>query len=58
LRSFIIAENPKICQNKDINYNYYNQRGWDQRGIPTRKTAEALDLKDEMAEVEKYTKLE
>ncbi|MGB9894074.1 MAG: aldehyde ferredoxin oxidoreductase C-terminal domain-containing protein, partial [Candidatus Saccharicenans sp.] len=37
---------------------YYQQRGWDKRGIPTRKTAEALDLKEEAAEVEKYTKLE
>ncbi|HRD01279.1 MAG TPA: aldehyde ferredoxin oxidoreductase family protein [Candidatus Saccharicenans sp.] len=38
--------------------HYYEQRGWDERGIPTKKTAEALDLKDEMAEVEKYTRLE
>ena len=37
---------------------YYQQRGWDKRGIPTRKTAEALDLKKEAAEVEKFTKLE
>ncbi|MBC7350070.1 MAG: aldehyde ferredoxin oxidoreductase family protein [Candidatus Aminicenantes bacterium] len=37
---------------------YYEQRGWDKRGIPTRKTAEALDLKKEAAEVEKFTKLE
>lgn len=45
------------------NYNqlldhYYQQRGWDKRGIPTRKTAEALDLKEEASEVEKFTKLE
>jgi len=37
---------------------YYEQRGWDRRGIPTRKTAEALDLKKEAAEVEKFTRLE
>ncbi|MGB9906089.1 MAG: aldehyde ferredoxin oxidoreductase C-terminal domain-containing protein, partial [Candidatus Saccharicenans sp.] len=37
---------------------YYEQRGWDKRGIPTRKTAEALDLKKEADEVEKFTKLE
>ncbi|MBC7361001.1 MAG: aldehyde ferredoxin oxidoreductase family protein [Candidatus Aminicenantes bacterium] len=37
---------------------YYEQRGWDRRGIPTKKTAEALDLKEEAAEVEKFTKLE
>ncbi|MGQ9801166.1 MAG: aldehyde ferredoxin oxidoreductase family protein [Candidatus Saccharicenans sp.] len=36
---------------------YYEQRGWDKRGIPTRKTAEALDLKQEADEVEKFTKL-
>jgi aldehyde:ferredoxin oxidoreductase len=38
--------------------HFYDIRGWDKRGIPTRKTAESLDLADEAQEVEKYTRLE
>ena len=38
--------------------HFYDIRGWDKRGIPTRKTAESLDLADEAGEVEKYTSLE
>ena len=38
--------------------HFYDIRGWDKRGIPTKKTAESLDLADEAQEVEKYTRLE
>jgi len=38
--------------------HYYDLRGWDKRGIPTKKTAAALDLQDEARTVEKYGKLE
>ena len=38
--------------------HFYDIRGWDKRGIPTKKTAESLGLADEVGEVEKYTKLE
>lgn len=37
---------------------YYEQRGWDKRGIPTLKTAQELDLREEAAEVQKYIELE
>ncbi|MGB8951401.1 MAG: aldehyde ferredoxin oxidoreductase family protein [Candidatus Aminicenantales bacterium] len=37
---------------------YYKIRKWDNRGIPTRKTAEELGLGQEAAEVEKFTKLD
>lgn len=40
-----------------LNY-YYEIRGWDKRGIPTKKTAAELGLSDEAIEVEKYIKLE
>jgi aldehyde:ferredoxin oxidoreductase len=38
--------------------SFYEIRGWDRRGIPTRKTALQLGLAKEVAEVEKYAKLE
>jgi aldehyde:ferredoxin oxidoreductase len=38
--------------------SFYEIRGWDGRGIPTRKTALGLGLDKEAAEVEKYAKLE
>jgi aldehyde:ferredoxin oxidoreductase len=38
--------------------HFYDIRGWDKRGIPTKKTAESLGLADEAEDVEKYTKLE
>jgi aldehyde:ferredoxin oxidoreductase len=38
--------------------SFYDIRGWDRRGIPTRKTALGLGLDKEAAEVEKYAKLE
>jgi len=38
--------------------SYYEIRGWDKRGIPTKKTALELGLAKEAAEVEKYAKLE
>jgi len=38
--------------------HYYYIRGWDKRGIPTRKTAESLGLDEEIKEVEKFTQLE
>jgi len=37
--------------------HFYRLRGWDERGIPTRKTARALDLAQEAADVEKFFKL-
>jgi len=38
--------------------SFYEIRGWDKRGIPTRKTALGLGLAKEAAEVEKFAKLE
>jgi len=38
--------------------SFYEIRGWDKRGIPTKKTALGLGLAKEAAEVEKYAKLE
>jgi aldehyde:ferredoxin oxidoreductase len=38
--------------------SYYEIRGWDKRGIPTKKTARDLGLVKEAAEVEKYARLE
>lgn len=36
---------------------YYDKRGWDRRGTPTKATMERLGLKKEAAELEKYVKL-
>ncbi len=36
---------------------YYDKRGWDDRGIPTRATMERLGLKEEAAQLAKYVKL-
>jgi aldehyde:ferredoxin oxidoreductase len=38
--------------------HYYDQRGYDRRGIPTKTTLERLGLSREAAEAEKYGKLE
>jgi len=38
--------------------SFYEIRGWDKRGIPTRKTALGLGLAKEAAEVERFAKLE
>ena len=38
--------------------SFYEIRGWDKRGIPTKRTALGLGLAKEAAEVEKYAKLE
>jgi aldehyde:ferredoxin oxidoreductase len=38
--------------------SYYEIRGWDKRGIPTKKTSLELGLAKEAAEVEKYARLE
>jgi aldehyde:ferredoxin oxidoreductase len=38
--------------------SFYEIRGWDQRGIPTKRTALGLGLAKEAAEVEEYAKLE
>jgi aldehyde:ferredoxin oxidoreductase len=38
--------------------SFYEIRGWDKRGIPTKNTALALGLAKEAAEVEKRAKLE
>ena len=38
--------------------HYYDIRGWDKRGIPTKKTAKDLGLEEEAKEVEKFIKLE
>ena len=38
--------------------HFYDIRGWDQRGIPTQKTAESLDLAEEAREVGRHTRLE
>jgi len=37
--------------------HYYDQRGYDNRGIPTKVTLEKLGLSQEAAEVEKFAKL-
>ncbi len=37
--------------------HYYQIRGWDNRGIPTKQTMKQLDLEKESAELEKYTTL-
>lgn len=36
---------------------YYDQRGWDERGIPTKKTLKELDLGEEAEELAKYVKV-
>jgi len=36
---------------------YYDRRGWDDRGIPTKATMDRLNLSAEAAELEKYIKL-
>ncbi|MCW3979071.1 MAG: aldehyde ferredoxin oxidoreductase family protein [Candidatus Bathyarchaeota archaeon] len=36
---------------------YYDKRGWDDRGIPTKATMERLNLGEEAVELEKYVKL-
>jgi len=36
---------------------YYNKRGWDDRGIPTKATMKRLNLSSEAVELEKYVKL-
>ena len=36
---------------------YYQDRGWDDRGIPTKETMKRLNLVEESAELEKYVKL-
>jgi aldehyde:ferredoxin oxidoreductase len=38
--------------------HYYDLRGWDKRGMPTRKTAAALGLEDEARQAEAFGKLE
>jgi aldehyde:ferredoxin oxidoreductase len=38
--------------------HYYDQRGYDRRGIPTKATLNRLDLGREAAEAEKYANLE
>ncbi len=38
--------------------HYYDQRGYDKRGIPTRELLAKLGLADEAAETEKYAKLD
>ncbi|TRO55705.1 aldehyde ferredoxin oxidoreductase, partial [Candidatus Bathyarchaeota archaeon] len=37
--------------------SYYQKRGWDERGIPTKKTLKELDLAKEAEELAKHTKL-
>jgi len=37
--------------------HYYDQRGYDNRGIPTKETLEKLGLNEEAAAAEKYAKL-
>lgn len=34
--------------------HYYDIRGWDERGIPKKKTMKALDLEKELTELESY----
>ncbi len=36
---------------------YYDKRGWDNRGIPTKSTMDRLNLGQEAAELEKYVRL-
>ncbi len=36
---------------------YYDKRGWDDRGIPTKATMKRLKLREEAVELEKYVKL-
>ena len=36
---------------------YYDKRGWDKRGIPTKATMKKLKLEKEAAKLEKYVKL-
>ncbi len=36
---------------------YYNQRGWDERGIPTKSALTKLGLEDVASELEKYVSL-
>ncbi len=36
---------------------YYEKRGWDERGIPTKETLQELDLAEEAEEFEKYVEL-
>jgi len=38
--------------------HYYDIRGWDQRGIPTKQTMKALDLEKESMDLEDYVSLE
>jgi aldehyde:ferredoxin oxidoreductase len=37
--------------------SYYNKRGWDERGIPTKNTLKDLDLTEEAEELDEYVKL-
>ena len=37
--------------------SYYQKRGWDERGIPTKKTLKELDLAKEAEQFAKYAKL-
>ncbi len=37
---------------------YYERRGWDDRGIPTKATMNRLKLEKEAAELEKYVELQ
>jgi aldehyde:ferredoxin oxidoreductase len=37
--------------------NYYNKRGWDERGIPTKTTLEKLGLEDVANQLKKHVKL-
>jgi aldehyde:ferredoxin oxidoreductase len=37
--------------------SYYQKRGWDERGIPTKKTLKELDLAKESEQFAKYAKL-
>jgi len=37
--------------------SYYEKRGWDERGVPTKKTMQELNLAKEAEELAKYTKL-
>lgn len=36
---------------------YYNKRGWDNRGLPAKKTMQKLGLSDEVKKLENYVKL-
>jgi aldehyde:ferredoxin oxidoreductase len=38
--------------------HFYDIRGWDKRGVPTRKTMESLDLAKEAEELARLTKVE